>query len=816
MNLWGEDLIIENSQNKSKKLLDKVNNVKTIKKTGRLSKNVSLEDRLILIKEEVEKVLGKYKDTTTVIKSKDEFNNYIDTCTSNGILALDTETNNSLDPLTCNLMGLCLYTPNEDSIYVPVNHRDRQTLEKFSWQLTEADIKEGLDKVKENNVKIITHNGKFDYEVIKCTCNHEFNIYWDSQIAAKVLDENELSAKLKDQYTYKIDPSEARYSIENLFDKLDYSIIDIDLFALYSATDAYKTYKLYEYQLKELHKPENKGLLNLLEKVEFPVIPVVAEMELTGVCIDLDYANRLKIKYDKKLENIQNKLDEELLNYSDKIEEWRTTEAANFHPVKSTGTGFGKSKSEQLGNPINLASPTQLAILLYDVLKVPVVDNKKPRGTGEDILVKIDIPLTRLILEYRGLLKLINTYINKLPECISKKDNRLHANFNQYGAKTGRFSSSDPNLQNIPSHENSIRMLFTASPGYIMVGSDYSQQEPRLLAHYSGDNNMISAYKEGRDLYATIASKVYNNNYEDNLEFRSDGSMNPDGKKRRSSCKTLLLGIMYGMEIPAIAESLNCSVKEASDIKLSFFTQFPKVKNWIEETQIYAKTYGYVEDIWGRRRRLPDIQRPKYEIKSKSKVSTFNPLIGSSGIDQILDESVVNKYLMELNRCKNRTEFNSIKERAVKDNITIYNNSGFISQAERQCVNARIQGGAASMSKLAMINVYNNEELRSLGFRLLIAVHDELIGECPKENKERCKELLSSIMINSAKPEVVVPMKCDADDFTAWYEDVYGSELKKEYEDYLKSTNDKEKSFNLLKENHLEVSESFLHNLHLA
>lgn len=542
MNLWGEDLIIENSQNKSKKLLDKVNNAKTIKKTGRLSKNVSLEDRLILIKEEVEKVLGKYKDTTTVIKSKDEFNNYIDICISNGILALDTETNNSLDPLTCDLMGLCLYTPNENSIYVPVNHRDRQTLEKFSWQLTEADIKEGLDKVKENNVKIITHNGKFDYEVIKCTCNHEFNIYWDSQIAAKVLDENELSAKLKDQYTYKIDPSEARYSIENLFDKLDYSIIDIDLFALYSATDAYKTYKLYEYQLNELQKPENKGLLNLLEKVEFPVIPVVAEMELTGVCIDLDYANRLKIKYDKKLENIQNKLDAELLNYSDKIEEWRTTEDANFHPVKSTGTGLGKSKSEQLGNPINLASPTQLAILLYDVLKVPVVDNKKPRGTGEDILVKIDIPLTRLILEYRGLLKLINTYINKLPECISKKDNRLHANFNQYGAKTGRFSSSDPNLQNIPSHENSIRMLFTASPGYVMVGSDYSQQEPRLLAHYSGDNNMISAYKEGKDLYATIASKVYNNNYEDNLEFRSDGSMNPDGKKRRASCKTLLLG----------------------------------------------------------------------------------------------------------------------------------------------------------------------------------------------------------------------------------------------------------------------------------
>ena len=113
-----------------------------------------------------------------------------------------------------------------------------------------------------------------------------------------------------------------------------------------------------------------------------------------------------------------------------------------------------------------MASPTQLAILLYDVLKVPVVDKKKPRGTGEDILLKIDLPLCKLILEYRGLMKLVNTYIEKLPECISERDGRLHASFNQYGAATGRFSSSDPNLQNIPSHENSIRMLFTASPGY--------------------------------------------------------------------------------------------------------------------------------------------------------------------------------------------------------------------------------------------------------------------------------------------------------------------------------------------------------------
>ena len=610
----------------------------------------------------------------------------------------------------------------------------------------------------------------------------------------------------------KIDSEEEKYSIEHLFEKLEYAIIEPELFALYAATDSYKTYKLYEYQSYELLKPENKGLMYLLQNVEFPVIKVVAEMELTGVCIDLDYAKRLKQKYEIKLTELQKRVDVELSKYDDIIAKWRLTEEANYHPVKSTGNGFGKSKSEQLETPVNLSSPTQMAIFLYDVLKIDSVDKKHPRGTGEDILLKINLPLCNLVLEQRGLLKLMNTYIEKLPECISERDNRLHANFNQYGAATGRFSSSNPNLQNIPSHNNEIRMLFTASPGYVMVGSDYSQQEPRILAHYSDDENMINAYKQGKDLYATIASKVYHNNYEDNLEFRPDGSMNPEGKKRRASCKTLLLGIMYGMSTPAIAESLNCSLKEATEIKSSFFRQFPKVEKWIQETQNFAYSHGYVEDAWGRRRRLPDITRQKYDIKFKTKMVSFNPLLESSGVNYLLNTDLIDKYRNELLLCKNAKTFEEIRRRADKDNLTIYNNSGFISQAERQCVNARIQGGAASMSKKAMINVFKNEELKSLGFRLLIAVHDELIGECPIENKERCKQLLSEIMINSAKPEINVPMKCDADDFKSWYYDVYSSEIKKEFSN-LKDEFSEVDAYNKLLENHTELAKEQINNI---
>ena len=803
--LWGDDF---DSSKKKDLILDKVKNPKSIKKP---KAKVSIEDTLISIRRAVEKTLGHYADSTVVIKSVEEYEKYISDCISAGVVALDTETNNSLDPYTCKLMGLCLYAPGLPAAYVPVNHRNRFTDERLDWQLNEEQIADGIRRLSET--KIITHNGKFDYQVVKCTCNVSFPIYWDSQVAAKVLDENERSAKLKDQYVMKIDSNEEKYSIEHLFQGLEYAIVEPETFALYAATDSFKTYKLYEYQLNEFLKPSNRDIYQLYMEVEVPIVTVVAEMELTGVCLDLEYSKRLGMKYDKKLEEINVKIEEELKKLKPQIDAWRLTPEASYHEPKKDGSGFKKSKSEQLTEPINILSPTQLAILFYDVLKHPIVDKKSPRGTGEEILAKMNFPICKLILELRGISKLKGTYVDKLPQCLSERDGRLHASFNQYGAATGRFSSSDPNLQNIPSHENSIRMMFTASPGYVMIGSDFSQQEPRLLAHYSGDENMIQAYKDGKDLYAMIASKVYQNNYEDNLEFNPiTKQIQPDGKKRRSSVKSLLLGIMYSMAAPAIAEKLSCSIKEAEGIRRSFFDEFPKVESWIDETNSFAREHGYVSDVWGRRRRLPDLMLDKYIVTNSSKSSTFNPLLGSSGVNRTLDKELINKYLERLNSCRSRKEADEIKEQAKMHHLSITDNSGFIARAERQCVNARIQGGAATMSKRAMIKVFNNEQLKQLGFRLLIAVHDELIGECPEENKERCKELLSEMMIESAKPEVQVPMKCDADDFKSWYLDVYSSEIKKEYNGYMEN-NSEDESFKLLMENHIEATKDLLHEI---
>jgi len=430
------------------------------------------------------------------------------------------------------------------------------------------------------------------------------------------------------------------------------------------------------------------------------------------------------------------------------------------------------------------------------------VDKEKPRGTGEEILVSIDLSICNLVLQKRGINKLLNTYIEKLPGCLSSVDGRLHAHFNQLGADTGRFSSSDPNLQNIPSHDDAIRMMFCASPGYTMVGSDYSQQEPRLLAWYSQDENMINAYKNGKDLYATIASDIYNNKYEDNLEHYPDGTIYKDGKERRTSVKSLLLGLMYGMGVSALAERVNKPIQEAQNIMDRFFKSYPKVEKWINESQKNAKITGYVEDIWGRRRRLKDIQLEKYVFETNNTVD-FNPLLGSSGINP--NNNLISKYKEQLSRAKSKKDIDQIKLRASYDGIKIHDKSGFIARAERQCANARIQGGAATMSKKAMILVHNDEELNSLGFRLLIAVHDELIGECPIENADKVKERLSTVMKQAAFPECKMPMKCDADAFNSWYEDVVTAKVKDEYSKLISSGKSSEEALLIVQKDRSEL-----------
>lgn len=320
---------------------------------------------------------------------------------------------------------------------------------------------------------------------------------------------------------------------------------------------------------------------------------------------------------------------------------------------------------------------------------------------------------------------------------------------------------------------------------------------------------MLDAYKAGKDLYAVLASGIYNNNYEDNLEHYPDGTLNVEGDKRRSNTKSILLGLLYGRGTASVAEQLGLDYNATQKIIDDFFKSFPKIKQWTTESEESAMKFGYVEDYFGRRRRLPDIMLPNYTIEEVNKKSStdFNPLLRCKGLYSKNDNPKLKLYENELKNLKSKKDFAAIKVRAAKDGITIRNNGAFIAKAKRQCVNARIQGSAASLTKLAMVDVYNNQRLKELGFRMLLQVHDELIGECPIENAEEVGELLAGTMRESAEKALQIPFKCDAVITTCWYEDKYCKEVSKFYNKKLKETNSAEEAFRLTLEEYSELTE---------
>ena len=324
----------------------------------------------------------------------------------------------------------------------------------------------------------------------------------------------------------------------------------------------------------------------------------------------------------------------------------------------------------------------------------------------------------------------------------------------------------------------------------------------------SEDNTMKEAYIHKKDLYATVASKVYHNNYWDNMEHHEDGSPNPEGKKRRSNIKSLVLGIMYGRGAPSIAEQIGTSTEEAQKIINDFYDGFPKVKSWVKNTEDDAKKTGYVEDFWGRRRRLPDLLLPKYSVKLKEKTSNtldFNPILGTKGIVVKREDPRIEKYKSLIQKCKSRKDTSSVKESADKDGVIITDNGAFIAQAERQCVNARIQGSAATMTKIALRKIYDDEELKRLGYKLSITVHDEVIGECPVENSEAAADRLSYIMSHCIEEYTDMPFKCDAEIEPCWYLNTYQHDLVNELSELVNQYG-QEEAFTKFREMHTECT----------
>ena len=284
---------------------------------------------------------------------------------------------------------------------------------------------------------------------------------------------------------------------------------------------------------------------------------------------------------------------------------------------------------------------------------------------------------------------------------------------------------------------------------------------------------MIKAYQEGKDLYAEIASLSFNTTYENCLEFRPDGTTNKEGKERRSQAKSILLGVLYGRGVPSIAEQLGTTTKKAQTIKDSVMKGFPAIEKFEKDSLRMAEELGYVTTLWGRKRRLPDLQLDEFEFKWKDGAPQDNDVLDfDEDIDYNVPIDVQNKYLRLLSQAR-FGEKRKVFEKANAEGIWIVDNGAKIADAQRQCVNARIQGSAADQSKLAMIALYNDAKLRELGFRILIPVHDEIIAECPKENFIECRERFKYVMEHASGDKFTIPLKCDVASSLCWYGDEY-------------------------------------------
>lgn len=769
----------QEAQKKALEMLSKKSSKKQVAKV--VPKSIS--GKVQLAKEMSQEVFADKLDRLELLDNENKIREYIDCAITNGIIAVDTETN-GLDRIDGKIAGVCLYTPGQKGVYIPVRHESYMTGIELKTNVAVDFMKEQFERMNKSNVKYVLHNAKFDMHILWWMLKVKIIPYWDTLIGGYLLNENEPHGlkQLYKKYVDNADEDSKVASFNSLFKGIEFNKVPPDVAYMYASFDPIMTYELYQFQFEFLDINgkycKEKGLERVAEvfrNIEMPLIQVVFEMECTGVQIDTELASRLKEQYTKHMDAAETKFNLVIDKLNDKFDKLMVKNPGAYNKLFKDGI-----------RKVNISSPTQLAILFYDVLEFESPDKKSPRGTGESILKSFKHPLVDSILEYRSMSKLLSTYIEAIPSHIAKRDNRLHANFNQYGAKTGRFSSSDPNLQNIPSQKTTlsdgtvidaghdIRQMFIAGDGMVIVGGDFSQQEPRCLAHMSGDEHMINAYLEGKDLYGTIASKIYKMPYEECLEFRPDGSVNPEGKARRTSVKPVLLGIMYGRGVPSIAEQLKISTQEAQKIIDDFYTEFSKVKEFVDFAQSFARDYGFVETAWGRKRRLSDMQLPPIEIKPciKSYSDNFDPFaFGNTDLpqDDYVPNEIYKKYWILLNKARGKQQQQNVKELAAQEGYTIKDNRVFIKDAERQCVNSIIQGSAADMTKITMIRIFNDTELNRLGYKLIIPVHDEVLGICPRENARAVRDRLEYIMVHVVDDKFEIPMKCDIEVTERWY-----------------------------------------------
>ena len=496
-----------------------------------------------------------------------------------GAFAVDTETT-GLQALEVDLVGISVCAEEQSAYYIPCGHKTDES------QLPYSEVIAALKPILENaQYKKYLHNAKYDQLVLSSHGIELRGILLDTLIGASLIVKEWQSASLKklshlffneEMLTYEDLVKAHKYK--------DFSYVPLELAALYSCADSYQTFRLVAV-IEAAFKKEKK-IHALYTKIEHPLIGVLYEMEKEGVNLDVTLLHELDQRVVVDIKNIESAIAQVV----------------------------GKET-------INLNSPRQMEYLLFTVLQLPP-QKKSPTGkysTDAEVLKALAAlhPIPALIIKYRELTKLKNTYIDALPTYVNKKTHRLHTTFSQTGTATGRLSSSNPNLQNIPADGTGygieVRAAFKAGEGRVFISADYSQIELRVLAYLSQDSNLLHAFLQGHDIHTETASRLF------------EVALDDVTHEQRQLGKRINFSILYGLTPYGLSKDLGISFKDAKKYIERYFEQYPDVSTWMESIIEFAKKHGYVETFWGRRRYIPAIyekNRTMYEEACRVAVNT--------------------------------------------------------------------------------------------------------------------------------------------------------------------------------------------------
>ncbi len=563
-----------------------------------------------------------------LVENEEEIKNLCERIFTNDFFVLDTETT-SVNPIDAELVGLSFSVKENEAFYVPIP-AEREEAQKI------VNIFKPL--YEDANILKIGQNIKYDLEVL---ANYGVGLagpMFDTMLAHYVL-QPELRHNM--DYMAEVYLNYKTIHIDELIGprgKGQQSMRDLPPAEVYeyACEDADVTLKLYHVLKPKL---QESGVEELFYDIEMPLVPVLAEMEMNGVLLDTDALQETSKLFTERMLELESHI------------------------------------YELAGRQFNISSPKQVGDILFGQMKIIEKPKKTKTGqfvTSEEVLQQLRAkhPIVADILDYRGLKKLLGTYVDALPKLINPKTGHIHTSFNQAVTATGRLSSSDPNLQNIPvrgEDGKEIRKCFIPEPGCQFFSADYSQIELRVMAHLSGDENMIRVFSEGHDLHAATAATIYKKPIEE------------VSRDERTKSKRANFGIIYGITVFGLAERLDITRDEAKQLIDGFFETFPQVHDYMEQSKQLARERGYAETVFHRRRYLPDINSANGTVR------------------------------------------------------------GF---AERNAINAPIQGSAADIIKVAMIRIYQRMKAEGLKSKLLLQVHDELNFSVVPEEHDRVEALV--------------------------------------------------------------------------